>query len=113
MCLLVESPDKPVLNMPDNRCVSPRGGLLLCEDNDYGANEFPQRVFALTQDGQLAKFAENNIILKGERNQISGDFRTKEWAGATFSHDGEWLFINIQTPGITCAITGPWEDTFV
>ncbi len=111
--LLFESPDKPVLNMPDNLCVSPRGGLLLCEDNDYGANEFPQRVFALTQDGRLAKFAENNVMLKGERNQFSGDFRTKEWTGATFSPDGKWLFINIQTPGITFAITGPWGDTFV
>jgi uncharacterized protein len=113
LTLLFESPDKPVLNMPDNLCVSPRGGLLLCEDNDYGANEFPQRVFALSQDGQLAKFAENNVVLHGKHNQFSGDFRTKEWAGASFSPDGKWLFINNHVPGITFAITGPWSDTFV
>ena len=44
-----------------------------------------------------------------ERGYI-GDFRNREWAGATFSPDGRWLFANIQTPGITFAITGPWND---
>ena len=33
-----------------------------------------------------------------------------EFAGPRFSPDGKWLFVNIQVPGITCAITGPWED---
>ena len=33
-----------------------------------------------------------------------------EFAGPTFSPDGQWLFVNIQVPGITCAITGPWAD---
>ncbi|QDT07825.1 hypothetical protein K227x_62540 [Rubripirellula lacrimiformis] len=111
--LLFESPSKPVLNMPDNLCVSPRGGIVLCEDNDYGANEYPQRIFGLSQDGKLSLFAENNIQLKGEKNGISGDFRTKEWAGATFSPDGKWLFVNAQSPGITFAITGPWETTLM
>jgi secreted PhoX family phosphatase len=31
-----------------------------------------------------------------------------EFAGATFSSNGQWLFVNIQTPGVTFAITGPW-----
>ena len=31
-----------------------------------------------------------------------------EFAGATFLDD--WLFVNIQTPGVTLAITGPWRD---
>ena len=38
-----------------------------------------------------------------------GDYRGAEWAGATFSPDGDTLFVNIQTPGITFAITGPWD----
>lgn len=113
LTLLFESPSKPVLNMPDNLCVSPRGGIVLCEDNDYGANEYPQRVFALSQDGKLSLLAENNVQLLGEKNGFKGDFRTKEWAGATFSPDGKWLFINLQSPGITCAITGPWQNTMV
>ncbi|MCC9643853.1 PhoX family protein [Rhodopirellula sp. JC740] len=110
--LLFESPSKPTLNMPDNLCVSPQGGLVLCEDNDYGANEYPQRAFTLSQDGNLKLLAENNVQLHGEKNGWKGDFRTKEWAGATFSPDGKWLFINLQSPGITCAITGPWKDAF-
>jgi len=30
--------------------------------------------------------------------------------GSAFSADGRWLFVNIQTPGITFAIQGPWES---
>jgi uncharacterized protein len=41
----------------------------------------------------------------------SGDFRASEWAGATFTRDGEWLFVNIQTPGVTFAVTGPWRNS--
>ena len=99
--------------MPDNLCVSPRGGIVLCEDNNYGVTEFPQRMFGLSQDGRLSLFAENNVQLNKEKNNIKGDFRTSEWAGATFSPDGKWLFVNIQNPGITLAITGPWENTFI
>jgi secreted PhoX family phosphatase len=33
-----------------------------------------------------------------------------EFAGPRFSPDGRWLFVNIQVPGITCAITGPWTS---
>ena len=111
--LLFESPDKPTQNMPDNLAVSPRGGIILCEDNDYGVNEYPQCIFGLSQDGKLELFAENNVVLNGEHNDVKGDFRSKEWAGATFSPDGKWLFVNIQTPGFTCAITGPWKDTIL
>ena len=33
-----------------------------------------------------------------------------EFAGPRFSPDGKFLFVNIQVPGITCAITGPWAS---
>ena len=33
-----------------------------------------------------------------------------EFAGPCFSPDGTWLFVNIQVPGITCAITGDWAS---
>ncbi|HVQ86655.1 MAG TPA: alkaline phosphatase PhoX, partial [Actinomycetes bacterium] len=33
-----------------------------------------------------------------------------EFAGPTFSPDGQWLFVNIQVPGITCAISGDWSS---
>ena len=103
--LVFESPGKDVLDMPDNLCVSPRGGLVLCEDGDV--DNF---VRGLTLDGGVFSFAKNNIVLRGERNGFAGDFRAREFAGATFSPDGRWLFFNAQTPGITFAVTGPWGD---
>ena len=103
--LLYESPNAGVLNMPDNICVSPRGGLVLCEDGTQSPC-----VRGLTTDGQLFTFARNNVLLAGETRGITGDFRSSEFAGATYSPDGKWLFLNIQSPGITFAITGPWAD---
>ena len=102
--LVYESPGAEVLNMPDNLVVSPRGGLVLCEDGTTNPC-----VHGLTPDGKIVRFVRNNIVLRGERNGIAGDFRSGEFAGATFSPDGQWLFLNIQTPGFTVAITGPWE----
>ena len=102
--LIFESPGNRVLDMPDNLCVSPRGGLVLCEDGDN--DNF---VRGLTLDGRIFPFARNNVEFAGEKNGIGGDFRAKEFAGATYSPDGSWLFFNIQHPGITFAVTGPWE----
>ncbi|MCI0391323.1 MAG: PhoX family protein [Acidobacteria bacterium] len=92
--LIFESPEEAVLDMPDNLCVSPNGGLIVCED---GKNE--QYVRGLTREGQIFDVAKN--ILPGSEG--------REFAGATFSPDGQTLFINIQTPGMTLAIWGPWE----
>ncbi len=103
--LLFESPSADVLNAPDNITVSPRGGLVLCEDGS--GEEF---LHGLTIEGEIFKFAKNNVILNGERNGITGNFTGSEFAGACYSPDGEWLFANIQSPGITVAITGPWQN---
>jgi hypothetical protein len=32
-----------------------------------------------------------------------------ETCGVNFSPDGQILFLNIQYPGVTLAITGPWQ----
>jgi uncharacterized protein len=102
--LLFESPSADVLNAPDNMCVSPRGGLVLCEDGS-GA-EF---VHGLTTDGVIFKFAENNVDLRTTPvNGFNQDYRGSEFAGACYSPDGKWLFVNVQSPGITFAIRGPW-----
>jgi uncharacterized protein len=106
LTLLYESPAQAVLDNPDNLTVSPRGGLVLCEDGNLTG----QRLIGLTRQGEVFPFAQNTIVLHGEKNGISGDFRGEEWAGATYSPDGRWLFVNIQTPGITFAITGPWDN---
>jgi secreted PhoX family phosphatase len=101
--LLFESPGADVLNAPDNITVSPRGGLVLCEDGS--GEEF---MHGLTVDGEIFQFAKNNIVLNGERNGLTGDFTGSEWAGACYSPDGRWLFANVQSAGISFAITGPW-----
>jgi secreted PhoX family phosphatase len=101
--LVFESPGTGVLDSPDNITVSPRGGLVLCED---GSGE--QWMRGLTRHGQIFDFAKN--ILNGA-----------EFAGACFSPDGHTLFVNIQgstsgSPtdpgvagsGVTLAIWGPW-----
>ena len=102
--LLFQSPSREVLNRPDHITVSPRGGIVLCEDGDGG--EF---LHGLTTEGQIFPFAENVVKLRGERNGLVGDFTSSEWAGPCYSPDGEWLFANLFDPGITFAITGPWE----
>ena len=33
-----------------------------------------------------------------------------EFAGATFAPDGSTFFVNVFDPGLTLAITGPWEQ---
>jgi secreted PhoX family phosphatase len=103
--LVFESPGAEVLNMPDNLTLSPRGGIAICEDGTTNPC-----IHGLARDGRLFRFARNNIVLAGERNGLSGDFRAREFAGATYSPDGRWLFVNVQNPGITFAITGPWEQ---
>jgi secreted PhoX family phosphatase len=101
--LVFESPSAAVLNSPDNIAVSPRGGIVLCEDG-AGTNY----VRGLTPGGALFDLVRNNI------NEI-------EWAGACFSPQGRTLFVNIQgntrpmhapggAKGMTFAIWGPWES---
>jgi secreted PhoX family phosphatase len=101
--LLFQSPGANVVNMPDNIAVSPRGGLVLYEDGDG-----LEYLHGLTVNGEIFRFTQNNVKLSGERNGMSGDFTASEWAGVCYSADGQWLFANIQSPGITFAITGPW-----
>jgi uncharacterized protein len=103
--LVFESPGAPVLNMPDNLTLSPRGGLVLCEDGTA-----TPCVHGLTRDGRIFRFARNNVKINTPRNGLTGDFSQREFAGATYSPDGRWLFFNAQTPGITFAVTGPWAD---
>ncbi len=55
--LLVESRDSAVMEAPDNVCVSPRGGLLACEDGD-GA----QYLRGITRDGRVFDFATHNLV---------------------------------------------------
>jgi secreted PhoX family phosphatase len=107
--LIYVSPTANDLDNPDNMTVTPRGGLLLCEDA-AGDNFIGERLVGLTLDGNTFKFAQNNINLTTSYNDRvpAGNYIRNEFAGACYSPDGQWLFVNIQTPGVTFAITGPW-----
>ena len=71
-------------------------------------------LIALLADGHLlvegAPGLAKTRAIKVLSDGIEGDFRMQEWCGACFSPDGQWLFANLQTPGITLAITGPWQE---
>lgn len=96
MQLFVESTDEKTINMGDNLCVAPGGHLVVCEDN-Y-SNEIPNHLRGVTPDGRLYTIARN--VFRGN----------SEFAGAVFSPDGKVLFVNIQFPGVTFAIRGPWSS---
>jgi secreted PhoX family phosphatase len=109
--LIYNSPSALDCENPDNLVVTPRGGLLLCEDNSGSTTNDAERMIGLTLTGNTFTFAKNNIVLGSAYNAVvgPGDYRQSEWAGACYSPDGKWLFVNIQTPGVTFAITGPWH----
>jgi secreted PhoX family phosphatase len=93
--LLFEPTDPSTLNMPDNICLTSGGNLIICEDNP-----FVNFIRVLNQKGEIFDLAKN--IFEG--------FETREFAGATFSPDFKTLFANIQVPGLTLAIWGPWQS---
>lgn len=113
------SVDARQANNPDNITVSPRGGILVCEDGgglvEDGERVLGTRLVGINRDGTAFPFAENNIQIDGavkDKPAIEpGDYRDQEFAGATFSPRGRGdLFVNIQTPGVTFAIRGPWRQ---
>jgi secreted PhoX family phosphatase len=103
--LVLDSSSTTAVKNPDNVTSGPGGGLVICQDGGGGG---VQSLYGLTAAGGAFAIAQNNIRLSGERNGLTGDFTDGEWAGACYSPDGRWLFANIQRPGITFAITGPW-----
>ena len=114
------------LENPDNLVVTPDGSIIFCEDNSEGSggvnpNEGERLVWLYPTSGQggdIFTFALNNMDFTasglGNLHASVGSGpsaptqKQNEWAGAVFSPDGRWLFANIQTPGVTFAITGPW-----
>ncbi len=113
---LFVSPDEETADNPDNITVSPRGGLVLCEDGGGqvidGERTFGARLLGVNRRGESFVFAENNVVIESALDDkpfiLPEDYRGSEFAGATFSPFGFTLFVNIQTPGITFAIDGPW-----
>lgn len=97
--LIVESTDENLLDGPDNMTVARDGTLYLCEDGSGGSEgdaNYSQYVVGVDASGGLFQFAHN--IIPGD---------TSEFAGACFSPDGRFMFVNNQGMGITYCI---WRE---
>ncbi len=91
--LFVESKSPDILDYPDNLTFAPFGHIILCEDGRPD-----QFLVGINAQGECYHFA---------RNALNGS----EFAGICFSPDGQTMFVNIQWPGITLAITGSWASS--
>ncbi|MBX2850253.1 MAG: PhoX family protein [Phycisphaeraceae bacterium] len=88
--LFIEPNDASILQHADNICIAPWGDLIVCEDGGP-----VNHVLGVTPEGEIYQIARNTM-------------NKSEFAGSCFSPDGSTLFVNIQNPGLTIAITGPW-----
>ncbi len=86
--LYLEPNDSDLLKSGDNITIANSGHLYICEDTKPTSY-----IRGVTKEGELFTFARNAIT--------AGEF-----AGVCFSPDGQTMFVNIQTPGITMAISG-------
>ncbi len=75
----------------DNLTMTPWGDVVICEDKS------DPRIIGIAPSGETYIIAKNIA------------YRQSEFAGPVFSPSGKTLFVNIQTPGVTLAITGPWN----
>lgn len=75
----------------DNLTIAPWGDVIICED------KADARIIGITPQGETYVIARNV------------GYRQSEFAGPVFSPSGKTLFVNIQSPGLTLAITGPWN----
>lgn len=89
--LFYEGNDAREMEYPDNICMTPWGDLWYAED---GSGQ--DRLMGITPEGKVYPFAANRLS-------------DSELAGPTFSPDGNTLFVNIQSPGQTFAIWGPFQ----
>lgn len=90
--LFVESTSADQMHSCDNITVAPNGHLIVCEDQD--TQRVTNRLRGITPEGDIYPLALLNL--------------QTELAGACFSPDGKWLFVNVFKPTKTLAITGPW-----
>lgn len=88
--LYLEPNDRTVLENCDNLAVAPWGDLIVCEDGPMG-----NTLLGVTPKGRIYRIAQLAM-------------NKSELCGGCVSPDGSTVFVNIQRPGITVAITGPF-----
>ena len=90
--LIAESQRDSLLRNADNLTMAPWGDLIVCEDTSGHCG-----LVGIRPDGSQYAIGDNA-------------HSSSEMAGVCFSPDGETLFVNIQHPGMTIAITGNWKS---
>ncbi len=90
LTLITQSTNESLLRNADNLTMAPWGDLVFCEDTSEHCG-----LVGVRPDGTQYAIADNA-------------YSNSELAGVCFSPDGRTMFVNIQYPGMTLAITGPW-----
>lgn len=91
--LFLEPSESDLLTNGDNLTLAQNGDIIIAEDR--GDDQCSLR--GVTAGGRLYTLATNRL-------------NSSELAGVCFSPDGQTLFVNIQNPGLTLAITGDWAS---
>ncbi len=108
------------VDMPDNLAVSPRGGIILLRRRLGWRRRHP--AYARSDDGRRHVHLRREPHDSVRRGYRAGRCGARRWrrrdcldscrrlsrsgvGGCVLHH--RWMFVNIQTPGITFAITGP------
>ena len=90
--LMFESHNSDLMKMCDNITIAPWGDVIICEDG-----KGKDRLIGVKPNGKTYVIAENYL-------------NSSEFAGVNFSPNGSILFVNIYSPTMTMAITGPWKE---
>jgi len=90
LTLIAEATHESILRNADNITFAPWGDLIVCEDTSSHCG-----LVGIRPDGSQYQLADNAHT-------------DSELAGVCFAPDGKTLFVNIQYPGMTLAITGPF-----
>ena len=93
LTLLAEGHESSLLKNCDNLTMAPWGDLIVCEDTEDDTDTCG--LVGVRPDGSQYHVANHA-------------YSDSELAGVCFSPDGKTLFVNIQYPGMTIAINGPW-----
>ncbi len=98
LTLIAQSNRGSLLKNCDNLTQSPWGDLIVCEDLIGDSKNCS--LVGMRPDGSQYLLANNA-------------YSASELAGVCFSPDGKTMFLNIQYPGMTLAITGDWPTSLL